>query len=49
MWNFLNAEIIYTMVIERQIYHWKNLFPGSKAILTKDKCMTRVPLRILKM
>lgn len=37
------------MVIERQIYHWKNLFPGSKAILTKDKCMTRVPLRILKM
>lgn len=31
------------MVIEGQIYHWKNLFPGSKAIFTKDKRMTRVP------
>ena len=37
------------MVIESQIYHWKNVFPGSKAIFTKDKYMTRVPLRILQM
>lgn len=37
------------MVIWSQIYHWKNLFPGNKAIFIKDKCITGVSLWILKL
>lgn len=29
--------------LSSQVYHWKNLFPGSKATFTKYKCMTSVP------